>query len=94
VYRYLFPKKEGRGSGVLMDADVEGLVRRSRFWVGVWGEVRSVVGEFGEGGEGAEGVDKKRKREEVVEVDAGGEGEYTKKGRYYYKRTATISVAE
>ena len=90
VYQYLFPKKEGRGKGVWMDADVEGLVRRGGFWVRVWREVRGVVGDFeeeevegggGGGGGEVEGVGIKRKRGEEEE-GAGGKTRCAKKGRY------------
>lgn len=83
MYQYLFPKKEGRGKGVWMDADVEGLVRRSGFWVRVWREVKSAVGDFEEGvgwGVEVEVIGEKRKRGE--EGNAGGKGQSTKKGRY------------
>ena len=85
MYQYLFPKKEGRGKGVWMDADIEGLVRRSGFWVRVWREVKGVVADFeveeGWGGE-VEGVGKKRKRDGEEEEDAGGKAQGAKKGRY------------
>ncbi|PUU81611.1 hypothetical protein B9Z19DRAFT_1165162 [Tuber borchii] len=87
VYQYLFPKKEGRGKGVWMDADIEGLVRRSGFWVRVWREVKGVVGDFEEAeGWGVEvevegEVGKKRKRGEEEEEDAEGKVQCAKKGR-------------
>ncbi|KAG0635227.1 hypothetical protein HOY80DRAFT_1140037 [Tuber brumale] len=81
VNQYVYLKKEGRGRGVWMDADAEGLARRSGFWVRVWRQVRSIVGEVEEEEDEEEwgGMDKKRKRE-VDDNIAWGEG--AKKGRY------------
>ncbi|KAG0123919.1 hypothetical protein HOY82DRAFT_618601 [Tuber indicum] len=77
--QYLYLKKEGRGKGVWMDADAEGLVRRSGFWVRVWREVRGIVGGVEEEEEDRGGV-YKRKRE-IGDIPWS-EGESAKKGRY------------